>query len=1108
MIACLLALSLVTPASRVAPVQEADASTPPTQDVAVDDAAEDEDDEHLSSGTLSTLSFRNIGPALMSGRIADIAVDPTSPNTWYLAVGSGGVWKTTNAGTTWKPIFDGQSSYSIGCISLDPSNASTVWVGTGEAVGGRHVGFGDGIYRSRDGGGSFEKVGLEASEHIAKIVVDPRDSNVVYVAAQGPLWSSGGERGLFKTTDGGANWTNVLSAGPWTGVTDVVIDPRNPDVLLAATHQRHRTVAALINGGPESGIHKSTDGGATWRELKKGLPGEDKGKIALAISPQRPDVVYATIELSGGTGGFWRSENGGERFDKRSDYISGGTGPHYYQELWADPHRFDVLYQANVRLGRTEDGGKNWESVESENKHVDNHAVAFHPSDPDFVLAGCDGGLYRSNDFCASWSFFDNLPLTQFYKLDVDYDWPVYHVVGGTQDNNTQYGPTRTLTDNGIANRDWSITIGGDGHDNAIDPEDPNILYCESQQGFIQRFDRRTGESLSVRPQPGAGEENPTFNWDSPILISPHSHTRIYFASKRLWRSDDRGDSWTAISGDLSTGTNRLSLELMGKTWSVDAIWDFFAMSQYSNVTSISESPLVEGLIYVGTDDGLVQVTEDGGANWRRVESFDGVPAGAFVNDVKASLHDADTVFAAFDSHKTGDYAPYVAKSTDRGRTWTSIVSDLPERHLVWRLEQDHVDPNLLFLATEFGIFASVDAGGSWIELTGGLPTISFRDLAVQRRENDLVAASFGRGFFVLDDYTPLRNLDEATLEENELIVFPVRDALLYLPGDTLGGRSGSRGDSYWSADNPEFGAVFTIWMRDDLKTLKAERTKAEKELTKDDKPTTYPDHATLKEEAREEAPTVLLEIRDAAGTVVNRIEGPTSSGLHRVAWNLRYAGFSAGGGGGRGRFGGGGGPRVVPGEYSVQAFKRHRGETSPLGESVTFRVTPVGDPALPAQDRAATLAFQLEIGVFQDKLVATRRVLDEAVSDVQEIATLASNGRKLGLDVLAEARELEARLVEAQEALGGDPLPRQHGHVGSPSIISRVQGSLFGTLGQTYGPTATHREQVEIARTEFAALEPKLRTLLEIDVTELKAKANAAGAPWTSGRRIPGSQD
>jgi len=638
---------------------------------------EGEDASRMSAKTFKGLELRGIGPALMSGRVSDIAIHPNDQSTWYVAVGSGSVWKTTNAGTTWKPIFDDQGSYSIGAVTIDPNQPEVIWLGTGENVGGRHVGYGDGVYRSLDGGGSWTKMGLEASEHIGRILVDPRDSNVVYVASEGPLWSPGGDRGLYKSIDGGASWEQILAGGEYTGVNAVLMDPRDPDVLYASTHQRFRSVAALINGGPETAIHKSTDGGKTWRKLENGLPKEDKGKIGLAISPQRPDVIYATIELAHRKGGVYRSTNGGGSWEKRSDYMSGGTGPHYYQELFASPHKFDRLYHMDVRLHASEDGGTTFRSIEGKYKHVDNHALAFDPSDPDYLLAGCDGGLYESWDLGKHWKFVANLPVTQFYKLAIDNDEPFYNIYGGTQDNNTQGGPSRTDNVHGIRNSDWFITMSGDGHQPAVDPENPDIVYAEMQQGRLVRFDRQTGETVYIQPQPGEDEPTDRFNWDSPILISPHEPARLYYASQRVWRSEDRGDAWTPISGDLSRGLDRFTLPMMGRVWSYDAVWDLWAMSKYGTVTSLAESPLVGGLVYAGTDDGLIQVTEDGGGTWRKIDQLPGVPEFFFVNDIKADLHDADTAYAVVDNHKAGDFSPYVLKTTDRGRTWSSIVGDL-----------------------------------------------------------------------------------------------------------------------------------------------------------------------------------------------------------------------------------------------------------------------------------------------------------------------------------------------------------------------------------------------------------------------------------------------
>ena len=665
----------------------------------------------LNEPTFKGLQWRGIGPALMSGRIADIAIDPNNRNTWYIAVASGGVWKTVNRGTTWTPVFDGQGSYSIGSITIDPINHNIIWVGTGENISGRHVGYGDGIYKSMDGGSSWKNMGLKDSQHIGMIVIDPHDSDVIYVAAQGPLWSGGGDRGLYKTSDGGASWEQILSGGEYTGVNEVHMDPRNPDILFAVKHQRIRNVAALMNGGPESGIFKSTDGGRNWRELTTGLPDEDMGKIGLAISPIDPNVVYATIELGQRKGGFWRSTDNGENWEKRGEYLSGGTGPHYYQEIFASPHKFDRIYQMDATLHISEDGGKTFIPQAHGAKHGDHHAMAFDPNDPNYLMYGTDGGLYESFDLGETFRFIANLPVTQFYKVAVDYDKPFYNVYGGTQDNSTQGGPSRTATVNGIRNSDWFITVFADGHQPAVDPTNPDIVYSEWQRGNLVRFDRKTGEIIHIQPQPDAGEKPERFNWDAPILISPHNPATLFFASQRVWRSNDRGDSWTPISGDLSHGRDRLKEPMMGRVWSYDSAWDLMAMSQFGTITSLSESPLLEGLLYAGTDDGRIHISEDSGANWRAVERLPDVPDNFFVNDIKADLHNADTVYVVVDDHKSGDYSPYVLKSVNRGRSWVSVAEGLPELHIAWRIVQDHVNSKLLFLGTEFGVFFSIDGG-------------------------------------------------------------------------------------------------------------------------------------------------------------------------------------------------------------------------------------------------------------------------------------------------------------------------------------------------------------------------------------------------------------
>ncbi|MEM1201696.1 MAG: glycosyl hydrolase [Acidobacteriota bacterium] len=1071
-------------------------------------AASEDEKSRVKAQTFAGLKLRSIGPALMSGRISDIAIDPRDQSVWYVAVGSGGVWKTTNAGTTWTSIFDGQGSYSIGCLTLDPNRPDVVWVGTGENVGGRHVGYGDGLYRSLDGGATWEKKGLEASEHIGNIVIDPRDSNVIYVASQGPLWSAGGERGLYKSTDGGTTWDKILGGGEYTGVNEVKMDPRNPDVLYAATHQRFRNVAALMNGGPESGIHKSEDGGATWRELTTGLPTEDMGKIGLAISHQNPDVVYATVELARRTGGFFRSTNGGGTWEKRSDYVSGATGPHYYQEIFTSPHAFDRVYQMDARLHWTEDGGTTFVQVGEQDKHGDNHAMAFDPNDPNYLLVGSDGGLYESWDLGKTWKFVSNLPITQFYKVAVDDDEPFYNIYGGTQDNNTQGGPSRTVNVNGIRSSDWFITLFADGHQPATEPGNPDIVYSEWQEGNLVRYDRTTGEIVYIQPQPGEGEPAERWNWDSPILVSPHDPKRIYFGSQRVWRSDNRGDSWRAVSGDLSLGEDRLKLPMMGRVWSYDSAWDLTAMSNYGTVTSLSESPKVEGLLYAGTDDGLVQISEDGGANWRRSGDLPGVPERAFVNDIKADLHDADTVYVALDDHKAGDFRPYLLKSTDRGRTWTSIAGDpddggLPDRHLVWRLVQDHEKAGLLFVGTEFGIFFSLDGGDRWTQLTGGAPTISFRDLAIQRRENDLVGASFGRSFYILDDYSPLRHVDETALEQ-EALTFPVKDAWWYIPQRPLGrGGKATQGADFFVAPNPPFGAVLTYYLKDGLKTREQVRRKAEKEIEKEGGDTPYPGWAALNEEAREVPPAMVLTVRDAGGKVVRHLEGPAGPGFHRVAWDLRYPSTEPWTEGPFRGFREPQGPMAPPGTYSVTLAKRVDGVVTEVGEPQSFEVRPMFDGALPRTDPVETADFLRRAGELQRAVGGAGSVMEDAERRLgAAFETLTRSTADLALK--GEVVALVERLHGLQQRLEGDTLQIELGEPTPPSITDRLGVVGMGNMMSTYGPTPHHRENLDIAERQFAEVRTELEALVGTDLPALEAKLDAAGVPWTPGRGIP----
>jgi len=1055
------------------------------------------DNTVLTDKTFAGLKLRNVGPAFMSGRIADIAIHPKDNNTWYVAVGSGGVWKTTNSGTSWKPIFDDQASYSIGCVTFDPSNPQVIWVGTGENVGGRHVGYGDGIYRSEDAGSKWENMGLKTSCHISKIIIHPQNSSILWVATQGSQWSKGGQRGLYKSKDNGKHWKKVLGDNEWVGVTDIVMDPRDPNQLYAATWQRHRNVAAYMGGGPGTALYRSIDGGDTWEKLTKGLPKSNMGKIGLAISPQNPDVLYAVIELDRRTGGLYKSVNQGASWKKQSDAVSGATGPHYYQELYASPHKFDRLYLVDARMQISEDGGKTFRRMKRAHRHGDDHALAFRLDDPDYLLVGSDGGLYESFDLAENWRFVRNLPVTQFYKVALDDAKPFYNIYGGTQDNNTQGGPSRTDNVHGIQNSDWFVTLGGDGHQPATEPGNPAILYSESQQGHLYRVDRTTGETVFIQPQPEADEDYERFNWDAPILVSPHSPTRLYFASQRVWRSENRGDSWTAISGDLTRDQERITLPIGGKTWSWDSPWDISAMSTYNTITSLAESPLKEGLVYAGTDDGLIQITEDGGKNWRKVEvgSLPGVPKTAFVNDIKADLFDADTVYIALDNHKFGDLNPYLLKSTDKGKRWQSIRGNIPERTLVWRLVQDHIKPKLLFAATEFGIYFTIDGGNHWVKLTGGVPTISFRDLAIQRRENDLVGASFGRGFFVFDDYSVLRHVSIAQLKEDTL--FPTRKAWWYMPRRILGGSAkGSQGATHFTAPNPPFGAVFTYYLAETLKTKKAVRQEMEKELIKQNKKVEFPGWQEVEAERRQAEPAIWLTVKDSDGNVVRRIKGPVKQGFHRVAWDLCFPATEAIDDRADINDSESSGVMAAPGEYTVTLSKQVDGIITDLSAPKPFTVERMWKGALEGSDPKETAIFWQEIAKLQRATTAASLALRKALKKVEVLHIALSRTPAAPGKLDKQLFDLRQALLELDEKLNGNRSKQQIGEKNNPTINYRLGVAMSGTMSSTYGPTPTHKRSLEIARSQFSDFKRALDNILKEELPRLEKALNDAGAP------------
>jgi len=1073
-------------------------------------AAEDENRprDPMSTPTFNGLRFRSIGPAFTSGRVIGFAVDPNNSAHYFVASASGGVWKTVNDGTTWTPVFDREGSYSIGAIALDPKNPLTVWVGTGENNSQRSVSYGNGLYRSDDGGKTWKNVGLKSSEHIGRIAIDPKDANIVYVAAQGPLWGPGGDRGLFKTTDNGKTWKNILNISENTGVTDVVVDPQNPETVYAASYQRRRHMFTLIDGGPESAIYKSTDAGATWNKVRAGLPTTDLGRIGLAVSPVDSNIVYATVEAGDRKGGIFRSNDRGGSWEKRNEFDAGAM---YYSRIVADPKDVDRIYVMNVFLMVSDDGGRTLRRLGEKSKHVDNHDIWIEPGNTDHYLVGCDGGVYESHDRGVNWDFKRNLPVTQLYDITTDNATPFYNVYGGAQDNFAFGGPSRTRSASGIVSSDWFVTQGGDGFRTQVDPEDPNTVYAELQHGVLVRDDRVTGERMGIQPAIGRNEDPLRWNWDSPFIISPHSHTRLYFAADKLFRSDDRGDSWKVISGQLSRGLDRDKLPVMGKIWSMDAVAKNQSTAFFGNASALAESPKKEGLIYVGTDDGLIQITEDGGKNWRRAEKLPDVPELAYVSRIVASNHDANTVYAAIENHQNADFKPYLFRSTNAGRTWTSIKNNLPANGPVWAIAEDQINPNLLFVGTEFGLYFSIDGGQKWIQLKSGLPTIQVRDLAIQKRENDLVVGTFGRGFYILDNYSPLRLLKPEMLKQDGLL-FPVKEALMYIQSQPLGGRGKSfQGESFYTADNPPFGATFTYYLKEELKTRKAKRQEAERDAQRKGAAIALPNSSDFRAEEEEEAPAVIFTISDSSGRVVRRLTGPITAGMQRVSWDLRYPAptlppppnpegedpFNEGPAG----------PLVMPGTYKVNMAKSVDGVITSLGQAQEFQVIVDGQQRMSPADRTNLVEFQQKVARLQravqgavatanalkPRLVAIRRALLETPAAPEKLLT--------------DAAALDKRTNEILRALQGDQALRQR-NMNLPPSITELVGDIVGSQRMsTARPTQTQIDQYAAAAQDFETTLNQLRQLIEGDLAKLEKQMEAAGAPWTPGR-IPEWKD
>ena len=895
--------------------------------------------------TFSSLKWRSIGPAFTSGRIADFAVDPNNYAHYYVAVASGHVWETKNNGITYKPIFDHHHVYSIGCVSIAPSQPNIVWIGTGENNHQREIGYGNGVYKSTDGGKTWKNMGLKNSRQIGDIIINPKNPDIVYVAAEGSIWTPNKERGVFKTTDGGKTWKKVLFVSENTGVANICFDPKNPNIIYAGAEQRRRKQYTKIGGGPESAYYKSIDGGKTWEKLTNGIPSVDKGGMEIKVSPVNSNYVYAMFQATE-KGGFYRSTNGGASFEKMSDYYSSGQ---YFSEIYCSPFNKDKVYSVDTYSRYTMDGGKTWTKIPTKTRHVDDHAMWLDPKNPLHYNIGCDGGIYETWDGGKTFIHKTTLPVVQFYRVSVDNTKPFYWVYGGTQDNNSIGGPSRNLKRGGVGSDEWITTLGGDGFWQDVEKDNPNIVYSAYQYGNIYRYDKKSGERIKIRPEPKKDELTFRWNWNAPFLLSNFDKKTIYIAANKVFKSVDRGNSWKEISNDLTRNEDRNQFKVMGKYWPSDAVAKDVSTSQWGTIVSLAESPVKQGLIYVGTDDGLIQVTEDDGKTWQKISTFPNVPKYTYVSDIYASPFDENLVFASFNNIKNDDFKPYLFKSTDKGKTWVSISANLPDSETVHCVLQDYKNKNLLFAGTEFGIYFSPDLGKNWAKLGSGLPDIPVRDIKIQKDQNDLVIATFGRGFYILDDYSALQLTTKEDLQK-KAIMYPVKDALMYIQKDDRYGV----GDAVYKAKNPDFGAIFTYYIKDVPKTLKQIRKQQEKKLFKDGKPIPQPTQEQLNKEKQQEKPYLVFTIRNENNEIVRKIYKKASKGINRASWNLRYSlpsPTSLSNNKFKPTKKQTSGVLALPGKYSVQLSMIFNGKQEKLTEPVYFNAKLLNNSTLPLTD-------------------------------------------------------------------------------------------------------------------------------------------------------------
>jgi len=996
----------------------------------------------FTESVINALKWRCIGPANMGGRIDDVAVVENNPHIIYVATASGGVWKTTNNGVTWEPIFDDQITSSIGDITIAPSNPDIVWVGTGEPNNRQSSSWGNGVYKSADGGKTWKNMGLRDSHHIGRIVIHSSNPDIVYVAALGHLWGPNKERGLFKTTDGGKTWINTKFINEDTGFVDVAIDPNSPNTLYAAAYQRRRRGWGFIGGGPGSGLYKTIDGGQTWAQLTEGLPEGVTGRIGIDIYRSDPNIVYAIIEHK--QGGVFCSEDKGLTWKKMS---STNPRPMYYSKIRIDPNNDQRIWVLGASMYVSEDGGKKFQTDYVRRIHSDHHAMWINPANSSHMIVGSDGGIYFSYDRGRTWDFVNSLPLGQFYEIEFDMRKP-YYIYGGLQDNGSWGGPSATWYSIGITNEDWIRIGGGDGFYVQVDPSDYATIYAESQNGNLFRFDLNTGESKSIRPMPEDEKETYRFNWNCPILISPHDSNTIYYGGNKLFKSSDRGETWLA-SIDLTTQQDQDKLPLMGVLSDKNTLSRNDGIAFYGDITTISESPLKKDLLYVGTDDGNLQISRDGGATWKNVLSkVPKMPKYTYVSRVIASRFHEGTACATFDGHRNDDFKAYVYMTNDYGENWKSISSNLPEGSTVNVIREHHRNPNLLFIGTERGAYVSINKGKKWVKMRGNFPMVPVDDIAVHPRENDLIFGTHGRSIWVLDDITPLEQLTEEVLA-SESYLFDIREATIFRPFY----HKGSLGHKVFVGPNPFYGAIISYYLREKVKN------------------------------------GVKIIIEDSQGKKIRELKGSKETGINRITWDLKYESHSRPGGGGQmGRFSRARGPNVLPGEFKVTL------KVSDQEISKTVKV--VGDPRLDvsfaerkAQHDALMILYKLyPILTSADR---TSNNIKKKIADQERILKKLSD---IPQSILEGVKAISKEMADIRLKLFGDP------KLGWRGMQLSVRGRLL-LLGRAIGgytgaPSQFQLQQIQKNREQLESLIKRINKVIEEDIPRLNKLMNENNIP------------